>query len=108
LRRAAVALALLGACACASRKTCKTDADCGTSAVCVEIGEAPKDRVRLCRATCATDADCLFTGKDCRALEDRASGPAAVETRDRYQAPNVNRTTRGAIRICRGAKEVVH
>ena len=104
-----VALSCL--CACASRKTCKTDADCGTSAVCVEIGEAHKDRVKLCRATCASDADCFFAagfGKECRALEDKASGPAAVESRDRYQAPNVDRTTRGSIRICRGAKEVIH
>jgi hypothetical protein len=106
----AIAVALSGLCACASRKTCKTDADCGTSAVCVEVGESPKDRVRLCRATCASDADCLFAGfgKDCRALADKASGPAAVESRDRYQAPNVDRTTRGSIRVCRGAKEVIH
>ena len=111
MRRAAIAVAVLCACGCAPRKACKTDVDCGGSAICVEVGESPKDRVKRCRATCSSDADCLLSsgfGKECRSLEDRASGPVAMEVRDRYQAPNVVRTTRGAIRVCRGAKEVVH
>jgi hypothetical protein len=111
LRRSAIAVAVLAACSCASRKSCKTDADCGNSAVCIELGERPGDRVRRCRATCTTESDCLLAagfGKQCRALADTASGPATLELRQRYVAPNVSYTTRGTIRICRGAKEVIH
>lgn len=103
------ALAVLLA-ACASGGPCTTDAQCGASAVCVSLrAEGDKGpEQRRCRRTCAGDSDCLLAGGQCRALSDRATGPATVETRDRVGIMNANRTTRGAIRICRGEKEVVH
>lgn len=109
LARLAPALALLLA-SCPAGGPCETDAQCGASAVCVAVRvEGPKgSEQRRCLRTCAGDTDCLLAGGRCRALHDRATGPATVETRDRVGAMNANRTTRGTIRVCRGEKEVVH
>lgn len=99
----------LGGCA-GGGNPCTTDAQCTSGAVCVEVKTPSGAYVKRCLPTCSSGTDCFLAGrfgKDCRLLNDSATGPATVETRDRYQAPNVNRTTRGTIKICRGPQDIV-
>jgi hypothetical protein len=98
---------------CSAGKPCASDADCPTHAVCaVDRAAAQAGEGRRCLATCATDADCLLVGgfgAKCRPLQDAALGPATIELRDRIAGhrANVDRTTRGAIRVCRNDEQAV-
>jgi len=103
---------LAGAAGCTKAgQPCETDLDCGDNAVCVDIETSgKKEKVKRCRLTCSVDRDCPLSGrigKSCRPINDQASGPAVVEPRVRYGRPNTDRTTRGAIRVCRDDRDGV-
>jgi len=101
--------AALGLAGCASGGPCTTDAQCSNSSICVEVKTHSGTYAKRCVPTCSRDSDCFFAGrfgKDCRLLNDTASGPAAVE-QNRIHNLNLNRTTRGTMKICRGPQDIV-
>lgn len=108
--RWAVALAALGLSGCASSATCATDAQCGSTSICVELETQPGVKAKRCLPTCASDTDCMLMGrfgKSCRTIVDKASGPAGMELGDRYGRPNTNVTTRGSMKVCRDSNDVI-
>jgi hypothetical protein len=110
LRRLVVWGAWLCLASCAEGRRCSVDGDCPSSKVCIWVREAGAVGERRCRATCVSDIDCLLAlepGKSCRPLQDGATGPATMEVGARVaeHRANVDRTTRGVIRVCRGSRE---